>query len=60
MQKHLQCVLLAETGKVWNHMCADPLLFTERYACVPVETVPGGCLWGQKWGGGATGLKKQL
>lgn len=24
MQKHLQCVLLAETGKVWNHMCADP------------------------------------
>ena len=35
-QKHLQCVLLDESSKLQNHVCADALLFTEDHAHVPV------------------------
>lgn len=41
MQKHLQCVLLAETGKVWSHVCADTPSF-HRALCL---CACGNCSW---------------
>jgi len=60
MQRHLQRVFEAETGKVQATSVLMPLLCTECCAHVPVETVPGGRLWGAELGRPCHGLKRQL